>query len=290
MPGASVASWHRIVPACEAATGQSMCDANAFSGKLVAEGRITGYAWYLSAGTPRFRAGRRQQSPRPGIWSTDCQAGSEAAQAAPGSGHSAWCRGLPAGHLTGPLKPLHSPPDGRSSRYQKGADHETRFRTATQKGRPPDRRCSLRGCPGRDRVRRGHLACERRPARSGPQHMPARFHGIHSRSGLGAGPRQRRTRGSRDVVQDRFLARRQHERRRLRVPAERQRREGARSAFVVRQLGRQQRLRPGSAVITSKPRLRSASPGGGHAGWNLPGPSPGTKVARRPAGTPPLDR
>ena len=84
MRGAFIASWHRIVPARAAASMQSMRDANGFSDKLVAGGRITGYAWYLSAVTPRLEAGRRRQWPRPGISSTDCQAGSEAAEAAPG--------------------------------------------------------------------------------------------------------------------------------------------------------------------------------------------------------------
>ncbi len=38
MQGAFIAGWHRIVPARKAASMQSMRDANAFSGKLVAEG------------------------------------------------------------------------------------------------------------------------------------------------------------------------------------------------------------------------------------------------------------
>lgn len=48
MQGSIVARWTGIVPGREAAAMQGMRDINAFYDKLVAEGRVTDYAWYFS--------------------------------------------------------------------------------------------------------------------------------------------------------------------------------------------------------------------------------------------------
>lgn len=49
MQGAAVTRWKGIVPGREAASMQVMRDVNAYHDKLLAEGRITDYAWYLSS-------------------------------------------------------------------------------------------------------------------------------------------------------------------------------------------------------------------------------------------------
>ena len=49
MQGALISRWTGIVPGREAAARQLMLDTNAFTDKLAAEGRITDFAWYLSA-------------------------------------------------------------------------------------------------------------------------------------------------------------------------------------------------------------------------------------------------
>lgn len=56
MQGALVYSWTGTVPGREDASKALMEDSNAYSDKLVAEGRISDYAWYLSTqgGTSYF--------------------------------------------------------------------------------------------------------------------------------------------------------------------------------------------------------------------------------------------
>ena len=48
MQGAVVYRWSGIVPGRERAAIQLMRDSNAFSDKMVAEGRVTDWAWYVS--------------------------------------------------------------------------------------------------------------------------------------------------------------------------------------------------------------------------------------------------
>jgi hypothetical protein len=48
MQAAAITRWSGIVPGREVAARRVMQDVSAFYDKLVAAGRITGYAWYIS--------------------------------------------------------------------------------------------------------------------------------------------------------------------------------------------------------------------------------------------------